>query len=225
MRYKGSKHRLAKHLAPIFIKDMVDNHINTYIEPFCGVCSVLKDIPTSYLRIANDAHKGLITMLHNLVYMGWEPPDNVTEGEYKSLRILKDYDNPLTAFAGFGCSWFGNEWHGYARSEKRDIQGEAKRALLKLKPKLDGVHFYNLDYKNLTIKTPSLIYCDPPYKGTDKYKHVIDHDEFYLWCVEKRKQGNIVYVSSYDTPFECIWEKEITNSLNGRKVVERLFKV
>ena len=74
-----------------------------------------------------------------------------------------------------------------------------------------------------------MIYCDPPYNGTCKYKDSIKHKEFFDWCRTKSKAGHIVYVSEYEAPndFECIFEIEITHFMkttNKDKQIERLYK-
>ena len=77
--------------------------------------------------------------------------------------------------------------------------------------------------------TDSVIYCDPPYQGTTKYKDDFDHDEFWNWCRKMNGKGNKIYVSEYHAPddFKCIWQKTINNSLSSkcRKAVERLYTI
>jgi len=108
-------------------------------------------------------------------------------------------------------------------------QDEARRGLMLQIPNLISVHFIQSDYKNLEIPPNSIIYCDPPYKGTVKYKNGINHNEFWEWCRNKSKEGHAVFVSEYNAPadFECVWQMEISNTLskqNNFKSVEKLFK-
>lgn len=51
----------------------------------------------------------------------------------------------------------------------------------------------NQSYDEVDIKPNSVVYCDPPYSGTDKYTVEFDHEKFYSWA---RLQKNI-YVSEY----------------------------
>jgi len=44
IKYLGSKSRIAKHIVPILQKEIDDNNINTYIEPFCGGCNLVDKI-------------------------------------------------------------------------------------------------------------------------------------------------------------------------------------
>lgn len=90
-----------------------------------------------------------------------------------------------------------------------------------------------LDYESylyLQIPKDSLIYCDPPYEGTTKYKDDFDHPKFWQWCRDMAIKGHIIFVSEYNAPddFECVWQKEIVSSLTqatgSKKAVEKLFK-
>ena len=81
-------------------------------------------------------------------------------------------------------------------------------------------------YNAVEIQQPAIIYCDPPYAGTEKYKAQLDHEAFYEWL---RNSPHKVYVSSYEMPdgFKCVWQKDHRSSLsatnNSKKVVERIF--
>ena len=90
----------------------------------------------------------------------------------------------------------------------------------------------NQDYRNVEIKSNSVIYCDIPYKDTDGYekktnKSSFDYDYFYDWC---ENQTEPVFISEYTMPdnrFKCIMEIEKTSTYcatnNNKKTVEKLF--
>lgn len=90
----------------------------------------------------------------------------------------------------------------------------------------------NQDYRNVEIKSNSVIYCDIPYKDTEGYerktnKSSFDYDSFYNWC---EKQTEPVFISEYTMPdnrFKCIMDIEKTSSYcatnNNKKTVEKLF--
>lgn len=94
---------------------------------------------------------------------------------------------------------------------------------------MQGVTLENLTYQELYLPTKSLIYCDPPYEGTTKYKDKFNHSEFWQWCKDKVEEGHTVFISEYNAPedFECIWSKEIVSSLTkdtgSKKGIEKLF--
>ena len=78
----------------------------------------------------------------------------------------------------------------------------------------------------MRFEPDSVIYCDIPYIGTNKYKAGFDHDAFYDWA---ERQEHPVFISSYEMPrerFKCIWECATNSNLNAdgpKRVVERLF--
>jgi hypothetical protein len=141
----------------------------------------------------------------------------------------------LVAFVGFLCSFGGKWFGGYARGN--DTKGnprnyclESKNNILKQAEGLRGVDFIHSSYNQLEIPSNSIIYCDPPYAGTTKYKDGFDHNKFWNWCREKSKEGHKVFISEYNAPddFECIWEMEVNSSLTkdtgSKKATEKLFK-
>ncbi len=92
-----------------------------------------------------------------------------------------------------------------------------------------GVRFIESSYSELDIPPNSIIYCDPPYEGTTKYKDDFNHILFWQWCREKAKEGHQVFISEYNAPddFVCIWQQELNVSVakNGKhkKAIEKLF--
>lgn len=93
---------------------------------------------------------------------------------------------------------------------------------------LKEIQITNLDYRKVEIETDSVIYCDIPYKNTEKYSiGDFNHNEFYEWA---RKKNNI-FISEYEMPndFKIVNEKNIKSILcdtsNSKTVTEKLFKV
>lgn len=199
MRYMGGKSRIAKRLAA-FMQPFVDD-VGAYVEPFVGSAAVLSMIKAP-IRIASDANQALITMWQ-AVCDGWEPPSTLTEAEYKELKTKKDPLDPKTAFAGFGCSFGGDWFHGFAKNKGGyDYPRQTRNSLLKIKPKLEGVIFNSVDYKNVVFDRQSVIYCDPPYAKHSTYGACapFDHTQFWDWCRNKKSAGHIVFVSEYSAP-------------------------
>ena len=66
------------------------------------------------------------------------------------------------------------------------------------------------------IPEKSIIYCDPPYKGTSGYGAKFEYDKFYDWCFSKKDEGHKVYISEYSMPteFKCVWSMDVSNSLD-----------
>lgn len=227
MKYVGSKNRYAKEILPIILKDRTDQ---IYIEPFVGGANTIDKV--SGPRIGADINPYLIAMFRAL-QDGWVPPDSISETEYRDIRDNKQsYDPSLVGFVGFGCSFSGKWFGGYARGDgakgARNYCAESKRNLLKQLPSIQNVHFVISDYINLYIPYNSIVYCDPPYRNAEKYIDGINHDDFWHW-VRKISQTSKVFVSEYTAPddFECVWSKEVYNTLDlntgAKRGIEKLF--
>lgn len=236
MKYMGSKNRIAKDILPIILRYRDKNQF--YVEPFVGGANMIDKVDGN--RIGADVNEYLIAMWHAL-QSGWTPPDFISEKEYLQARLYKNID-ALTAFIGFGCSYSGKWFGGYARNVRKDAPNaevlnrttrnycsESKRNILKQLPNLLDIGFLNCGYNELEVPPYSIIYCDPPYAGTTGYKDKFNHTEFWEWCLQKTNQGCQVYISEYNAPkdFICIWEKEVNSSLTkntgGKKATEKLF--
>lgn len=62
MKYMGSKARIVHEILPI----MLDKEHDTFVDAFCGGCSVIENVPDTYRRIANDKNRYLIEMWKHL---------------------------------------------------------------------------------------------------------------------------------------------------------------
>ena len=227
MVYMGSKRRLAKYLLPIILKDASPGQV--YIEPFVGGANMICEVPDTFVRIGYDYHKPLIALLR-AVRDGWVPPGkNLTREEYYYVKNNKDkFSLYYYAFIGF-CSFGSKYWGGYPFNKQgANSFRERSNNLLKQAPKLKGITFNFRDYTTLSIPGGSIVYCDPPYQNTGKYKKDIDHTHFWNWC-RKISKTSKVFISSYDAPedFKCVYEKELNDVMRLKKSkivkVEKLF--
>ena len=84
------------------------------------------------------------------------------------------------------------------------------------------------DFEKVEIPSDSVVYCDPPYRGTSSYskaKH-FNHERFFEWAL---RQTVPVYVSEYAMPEEFVevaaWKKLCTMSQtsNSLRTTEKLF--
>lgn len=233
MQYFGGKQRISKPLSEFLNDKLKENQ--PFIDLFCGSCNVITKIDTNRIRIANDKHKYLITMWEEL-QNGWMPPQTLTKEDYEFLKNNKDIKPHLTGFVGFGCSFAGKWFGGYATSNNRNYCLNAYNSVLNKLKYLQGVKFYNLDYKQVDLPENSLVYCDIPYKNTTQYcKSEVgefNHEEFYQWVRDNSDKYEI-YISEYkrNVPedFEIVWEmkskKDIRNKDNKRvDTIEVLMK-
>ena len=128
----------------------------------------------------------------------WEFP---TRENYEIMRrampTLKDFD----------------EVYGYAD-------------LLQSLQSLQRLEVKRLDYRDMKIPAGSVVYADPPYRGTSGYVcGEFDHDAFYAWCME---QPFDVYVSEYSMPSSfhevlAIPHRSRLSATAHNAVVERLY--
>ncbi|MCH7411162.1 DNA adenine methylase [Belliella sp. DSM 111904] len=230
----GSKSRIAKDILSIILENRKDNQF--YIEPFAGGMNMIDKVDGK--RIANDICPYLIAMWNELVYNDWKPPF-ISRDLYNDVRINKDsYSHFLVGWVGYVCSYRGKFFGGYAGKVKdkngkvRDYQDEKSRNTLKQVEYLKGIEFKAVDFTELPIPENSIVYCDPPYRGTTGYQKSFDSDSFWNWVRNITKDGNTVYVSEYSAPkdFQCVWSKDIKNSLSNtensgsvKTVTEKLF--
>ncbi|EOS9394193.1 DNA adenine methylase [Yersinia enterocolitica] len=232
MKFMGSKSKIAKHIIPIITKNIGDR---TYVEPFAGGMNVVDKINVSGRVIAADIHPQLISMW-NALQSGWIPPASVSRDDY--YRCKDGHESRyMVGWVGFNASYCGRYFEGYAGQVEtetglvRDYYDEARRNVLTQIESLKKVEFINSSYLDLDIPNNSVIYCDPPYKATKKYRYNIDHEQFWQWAREK-SVNNDVYISEYEAPpdFVCVWQKEVSSSLRANGVIsgaksniERLF--
>ena len=233
MVYMGSKNRIAKELIPIITQHLQPNQ--WYVEPFVGGANMIDKIEHPY-KLGADNNKYLIALLE-AVQNGQELPEYITKDEYISVKTNKDnYPDWYVGFVGLVCSFRGVFFGSYVRNDVlkksgrvEHYQKEQINNILKQSTKISDVVFKCSSYDALDIPANSVIYCDPPYNGTTKYKDSFDSDAFWQWCRDKAKEGHTVYVSEYNAPedFKCIWEKQINSNLGGRSKVakEKLFAI
>lgn len=223
MRYQGGKLRVSKKIA-----ELVNSYSpSVYYEPFVGGNTIARLIHAEE-KYLSDSNQALITMWLELS-AGWVPPEHVSEEQYYALKEKNDPNDPLTAFVGFGCSFAGKFWAGYARSGSRSYAAESARLCEK---KLNGLNaqWSCRDYSEIDPKPGSVVYCDPPYAGTMPYRgQSFCNDEFWLWA-EKVSKRSVVLVSEYSAPenWSCIAEfkKRHATSLTNRDIrTERIFQL
>ena len=225
MRYQGGKSRIAQQIAEIMQRERERESNLTFVSLFCGSCSIESKVKGFDKVICNDKHEYLIELFKG-VQNGYDLPELITEEQYKYIREHKDENKILTGFVGFGCSFGGKWFGGYARNKTNTNYAlQSKKSLLKDIGNLMTAQFTCQDYRDVIIPNNSIVYADPPYSNTTGYgKDKFNSDEFweYMRTISK---NNKVFISEQTAPndFECIWEKEFTRTLDSNK--ENQFKV
>lgn len=234
----GSKNRHSKELLPIILNNRQQHQ--WYVEPFVGGANMIDKVVG--LRIGSDSNKYLIALL-KAVQSNINLPHYISEDEYRLVKNNKDnYPDWYVGFVGFCCSFGGKWFGGFARNVKknnlnadilnmtsRNYCAESKRNLDKQSEKLKDIIFKCEDYMDLDIPENSIIYCDPPYEGTTKYKDYFNHENFWEWCRIMSIDNN-VFISEYNAPkdFRCIWSKKTLSNFSlqndiDKNRIEKLF--
>lgn len=221
----GGKSKIANRLARVIGGGGV------LYEPFIGGGAMTAALAPHFDHVyASDNHLDLILMWDDLK-MGWEPPRAVSQQEYENLRHAPS--SALRGFVGYGCSWGGKWFGGYAKTEGRNYADESSRALLRDIEKMGNVAFGDLDYRRIRPIPGSVVYADPPYKGTTDYRG-LDFDSSVFWAVMRSwvdECSATVYVSEYQAPrgWDEVWSVERTRDMRSdlktaERVTERLYK-
>jgi DNA adenine methylase len=222
MKYLGGKHGIGKLLAEFMSDECPPDKVNGYIEPFCGSLGVFKNMTNKGYKkyIASDFQPDLIEMWKNIQNNSLKIPNEISEETYNKLK-KEDSPNALKAVAGFGLSFGGKFFAGYAQkwagNSGRNFLQEFKNSIEKIKPAITNknVHFYNKSYTQLHPSN-MLIYCDPPYKSTEGYS-TGDFDHKVFWeTMRKWSKNNYVFISEESAPsdFIVVWKRKKRSSLN-----------
>ncbi|MGV2853748.1 DNA adenine methylase [Glutamicibacter sp. AGC13] len=237
----GGKGRIAKKIAES-ISNHIPHHSGTYWEPFIGGGAIAAKLGNQF-DTANysDIHPDLMLMWQAL-HDGWEPPSVVSYDEYQELRYAEQ-PSALRGFVGFGGSFGGRFFEGYARGghnangTPRNHQAESARALLRDAPKMRAkveTNYRQADAITINPQVGDVVYCDPPYEGTKNYSRTdrIDHAEFWEVAGGWAARGAHVFVSEYKAPdgWKCIWEQPLRSSVrvgseDRHIATERLFTI
>lgn len=250
MRYSGSKAKIAKYIIPFIMKELKEGDV--YIEPFVGGCNVMDKVDWNW-KIGYDLNRYVIAMWNNIKFTGGNFPKHVSKEDYYKMKELakenkssKTFPSHVIGYVGNACS-YGSAWfNGYAHYNERKKEDhilEAWNGLnkqIKTFKSLNNTCFVAGSYEKALHQAylysnvvGSVVYCDPPYKGTKGYKDGgFDSDKFWNLVRAYSKMGVKIFVSEYEAPddFKCIWSHERKDGMGtteyGRKQktkVERLF--
>jgi DNA adenine methylase len=233
MKYLGGKHGIGKLISEFMINNCPPNNVDGYIEPFCGSLGVFKNMTNQNYNkyIASDIQPDLIEMWQKIQDNSLKIPTEISEETYNKLKNTKS-PNAMKAVAGFGLSFGGKFFAGYAQkwagNSGRNFLKEFKTSIDKIKPTItkDNVYFYNksyLDYQPYNM----LIYCDPPYKSTQGYS-TGDFDHELFWnTMRKWSKNNCVFISEESAPsdFKVVWKRKKRRTLDKNNRFHRFEKL
>lgn len=229
--YMGGKSQIAQKIVHTIspLEPMWRAEGRAWVEPFVGGANVIELVGGD--RYANDIDSELIALL-SAVSDGYLPPASVSREEYHKVKENPSkYPPEYRGFVSICCSFGRKKWGGYASNAKGyDYARSGMRALGRMRRTLKGIIFSSVNYKDMHIPPNSIVYCDPPYRGTAGYKSgKFDSCGFWEWCRAKSDEGHHVFVSEYSGPsdFDLLWTHEVYGTLSSESnsiiKEERLF--
>lgn len=230
MQYMGGKARVAKQISAVMLART--KHRKSYLEPFVGGGWVAAQMAPHFASARAGDIMPDVVLMWQAVQEGWRPPLHVSRGMWDALRYQQP--SPDRAFAGFACSFGGKFFRGWVDDSREITSGSAaagSRAIDKKRAAFADITLRNVDYAAWSVSSETLVYCDPPYVGTEPFPGVPawDDERFWLTALKWVTDGADVYVSGYVAPdgWVPIWHKYTQSSMNrdnnSTKVVERLF--
>jgi len=213
--YLGGKSRISKRLVAAILQDCP---VSRVWDPFCGGVSMTAAFARAGCRVlASDIQPCLVSLYQGLLD-GWTPPvEPITEEQYHAAKGLPDSD-PLKAFIGYGVSFGGKYFAGYALrkdSTRKPYCASTKISLDKDFRFIRGnASFRVLSFLDVTPRPVDdvLIYCDPPYEGTARYvTGAFGHRAFEARVRGWADCGVPIYVSEYAVPdwADVVWSKDV----------------
>lgn len=235
MLYLGGKGRLGKIIAGIILKQSTRRA--HYVEPFLGGGNAFRHLAPHFNSVCTgDVHVDLMLMWQAAA-SGWVPPRAVSEPEYAAAKLAPS--SALRGFIGFGCSYGGKWWGGYARNK---VVGMKERSHPDYYARLASsdvceigslltdatVRLGSYETWASSITSESVVYADPPYAGTTKYKGDFNHGAFWREMDRWYALGAEVFVSEYVAPsgWRAIWSKDQMRKVSGGSgdmTTEKLF--
>lgn len=214
VKYLGSKRGIAKPLSAFLLSRLAGRY---FVEPFCGGINMTAAMEPAGPRLATDAHPALF-YLYRAWRKGWRPPSSVSEALYQQIRARNDPTDPMTGFVGFGCSFGGKFWGGFARSAKgENFAAQSLSSLSKKFARCSAVTFGLESYERLSPHRDCLVYCDPPYAQTTGYSLAFDSARFWEHVRGWSRAGIEVLVSEYTAPsdFESVFSLTKSVAVDG----------
>ena len=242
MKFMGSKRRIAKHIIPIMLKEF--SNVRIFYDVFTGGGNLISEVPSNLIRIGIDIDKYAIAALRAIRDFPWKLPKNkeeFTEEDYYKIRDNKDlFPDYLVGYVGYALSWGGKWFGGWRRNKKvsdYDPVKEAYNSALRQHRKIKNAIFICSDYREIKYLKDSILYFDPPYMNTTRYKTSFDYKFFYEWLLEMGQEGYNIFLSEYSVPaeyekfFKVVWRKKIDKGVKrihtnkSEKGIEKLFKL
>lgn len=164
--------------------------------------------------VASDVHEDLVLMWQDAL-AGVEFPGRVTEDDYYEVKASEP--SGLRGFVGFGCSFGGKWFGGYARESGSTAETFPRRAGNHLQKTISALPadatFALCSYSDHSPGSGTVVYADPPYatRGVGyKDSSGFDHQEFWETMDSWVDAGAHVFVSEFHAPDH--WEPLVVSS-------------
>ena len=217
----------------------------TYVEPYCGMLGVLLQRPKSVTEVANDLNERVVNwwhvvktrrdeLTHALVHTPW------AESVYWDARTKLDDKDELVRAIAFTIVVMCSQQHGDGEDSKgfainlyprkrggSNAIARVGRKIDKLHDRVEDVQLYNRSAVDILRRMvdieQSVIYCDPPYKGTyTKAYGAVQFDTDAMLEVLRAQRGEVA-ISGYGDEWDALgWNRHehhtrtnVLNSANG----------
>lgn len=199
--------------------------IDTFYDLFAGGLNVSINVDFKNV-ISNEINQYLVAFIQKIIETDAHYLDDVAEGVSKELYDYvidnKDKLDKAYVYKILYIGSFRSRVTIKSRQYGKNIALQKSR-INSIKREYNKYKELNLicgSYDAVNIKDHSIIYMDPPYKGSyDCYTECNDFDykAFYRYCIEIA-ENNLVYISGYFMPkqFRCIdtFENKYKHSMN-----------
>lgn len=230
MIYQGSKRRFINDIKP-FIQDALEKrNASAYIEPFVGGANAICEIEW-HTRYGFDSACHLIALLQQMQKPEGVPFIKPEREDYHWLLEMnrvyfmefEEVPKWLYGYYFTCCSFSGTYRGGYGQASSDPSAIKCAWNNIneqRLKKGFSDIIFEWADYK-LIRPYNSVVYLDPPYDKTRKYRTMrFDYNTFMQW-VDEIALYNDVFLSEYKNPdpnkWEEVWSSGIfKGGLNGK---------
>lgn len=224
MRCHGGKTKIGKQIAVELVKLINENEeLNSYIEPFCGMCGVLwrfcEMCPRSIDISATDKNDSIVKMW-KAFQNGWVPETTFSRERFHELKLMNE-SSPEKGFYGHATTFGGLYFQCYQESLELSLPLVSRKCST-LAQIMKHVNFFSGDYESCTWFSNSLIFCDPPYSKHNRYydeenkRMVFDTNAFWNWCIEMSRK-NVVVVNE-------LLDEEVVRRTGARVTLQKTRK-
>lgn len=235
MWYLGGKYRQSGAIVDAVALEAPDFEV--YCEPFAGAMwsavAMIRRFPDRRFYFS-DKHPRLMEFWAAAL-AGWDPPERVSEEEYRFYKENRPDGDPMVGYVGFAWS-FGGKFFGGAARTNRQIKGSYASTMRKIHV-LRGadVHLACLDYSKVAVPAGSVFYLDPPYQlrtPQDKDNGGFDRLAFVEYAEAAATRARLVlsseFINDAGWPVVHSWGDTVVRHRDGKSsdgTVELLMRV